>query len=318
MKHIFTLAALVFATACFGQEACQSDLDINANGAVDIADFLHVLGLFGDVDSDGDGVWDSQDLCTNTDACNYEASPTEPCQTLDVVGVCGGACETDLDEDGICDVHDCGQPFTYHGKAYETVQIGERCWFAENLRSENYENGDLIPAGLSDEEWSTTTSGAMAVYGEGSSSCNTDSPDGDACDPNWSLAEYGRLYNWYAVDDIRGLCPSGWSVPTDTEWSALTSQLGGPGFAGGEMKTTYGWSYNGNGTNSSSFSALPGGRRSITGSFGNAGTHAYWWSSSPYGPVAWYRKLVASYESIQRSDANRGYGYSIRCLKDSE
>ena len=287
--------------------------------------------------------------CTYAMAINYDEDATEddgsclfePCGdgTIwdETLNKCIVANPSDTDFDGCVGINDflvhlsfygsgcgsepvwsCGDPLEYQGYNYQTVQIGDQCWFAENLRSENYENGDLIPAGLSDEEWSSTTSGAMAVYGEGSSSCNTDSPDGNACDPNWSLAEYGRLYNWYAVDDIRGLCPSGWSVPTDTEWSALTSQLGGPGFAGGEMKTTYGWSYNGNGTNSSSFSALPGGRRSITGSFGNAGTHAYWWSSSPYGPVAWYRKLVASYESIQRSDANRGYGYSIRCLHDPE
>ena len=73
----------------------------------------------------------------------------------------------------------------------------------ENLRSENYENGDAIPANLSDSEWSSTTSGAVAVYGE-SSTCGHVSPDGDACDETWSLDEHGRLYNWYAVDDARG------------------------------------------------------------------------------------------------------------------
>ena len=137
MKHILTLAALVFATSCFGQEVCPSDLDINANGAVDIADFLNVLGLFGDVDSDGDGVWDSQDLCTNVEACNYNQNPTSACDTLDVVGVCGGGCETDVHPDGICDLHDCGQPMTYLGYAYETVEIGGLCFLpktAEHFR----------------------------------------------------------------------------------------------------------------------------------------------------------------------------------------
>ena len=77
MKHILTLTAVVFATACFGQESCSNDIDINGNGTVDITDFLNVLGLFGDVDSDGDGVWDSQDDCVDLEACNYAASPTE-------------------------------------------------------------------------------------------------------------------------------------------------------------------------------------------------------------------------------------------------
>ena len=105
----------------------------------------------------------------------------------------------------------CGDPLEYQGYDYETVQNGEQCWFAENLRNANYENGDAIPSGLSDSDW-PTDSGAAAVYGEGESDCLSFSPDGDACDEAWSLNEYGRLYNWYAVDDARGLCPSGWHV----------------------------------------------------------------------------------------------------------
>jgi len=81
----------------------------------------------------------------------------------------------------------CGDPVSYQGYDYATVLIGDQCWFAENLRSENYDNGDAIPAGLSDSQWTSTTSGATAVYGEGSSTCYTYSPDGDACDEAWSL-----------------------------------------------------------------------------------------------------------------------------------
>ena len=108
MKQILTLAALVFATACFGQEACPNVHDINSNGTIDIEDFLSILGLFADVDVDEDGVWDSQDDCLDASACNYLASPTEPCGYLDALGECGGACEGDGDGDGICDdVDDC-------------------------------------------------------------------------------------------------------------------------------------------------------------------------------------------------------------------
>ena len=103
MKHILTLAALVFATACFGQEACPNVHDINANGTIDIEDFLSILGLFADVDVDEDGVWDSEDACIDLGACNYDAIPSEPCAFIDVLGECGGGCEGDGDGDGICD-----------------------------------------------------------------------------------------------------------------------------------------------------------------------------------------------------------------------
>ena len=141
-----------------------------------------------------------------------------------------------------------------------TVLIGDQCWFAENLRNELYNNGDTIPSGLSDSDWETTTSGAVAVYGEGSSDCYPhSSPDGDPCDDTWSLNEYGRLYNWHAVDDARGLCPSGWHVPTDEDCTVMTDHLGGESIAGGQMMADYGWSDGGIGTNSSGFSFLPGG-----------------------------------------------------------
>ena len=214
---------------------------------------------------------------------------------------------------------DCGDPVSYQGYDYATVLIGDQCWFEENLRSENYENGDAIPAGLSDSEWTSTTSGATAVYGEGSSACFTDTPDGDACDEAWSLNEYGRLYNWYAMDDVRGLCPSGWHVPTDGEWTVMTDFLGGESVAGGQMKTTYGWYNGGNGTNSSGFSGLPGGYRNFNdGYFLDAGNNGYWWSASPSGSVAWYRSLNYISENVFRYNLNRRYGFSVRCVRDAE
>ena len=224
----------------------------------------------------------------------------------------------------------CGDPVSYQGYDYATVLIGEQCWFAENLRNENYDNGDAIPAGLSDSDWSSTTAGATAVYGEGSSTCFTHTPDGDACDEAWSLNEYGRLYNWYAVDDSRGLCPSGWHVPTDGEWMVMETALGmseseanSSGWRGTDqgtqMKTTYGWNGGGNGTNSSGYSGLPGGRRYYyNGVFYDAGNYGYWWSSSPYGSVAWYRGLEDGYEDVGRNYDNRRYGFSVRCVRDAE
>ena len=223
----------------------------------------------------------------------------------------------------------CGDPLEYQGYDYATVLIGEQCWFAENLRSENYENGDAILSNLSNSEWSSTTSGAVAVYGEGST-CFEYSPDGDACDEAWSLNEYGRLYNWYAVDDARGLCPSGWHVPTDGEWMTTEMALGmseaeanDTGWRGTDqgkqMKTDFGWSGSGNGTNSSGFSGLPGGNRNSNGYFNGAGFNGYWWSSSPSGwSSAWLRNLYNDVEDVFRYDYFRRYGSSVRCLKDSE
>ena len=197
----------------------------------------------------------------------------------------------------------CGDPLEYQGYDYATVLIGQQCWFAENLRNENYENGDAIPSNLSDSEWSSTTSGAVAVYGEGSSTCYN-SPGIDACAEAWSLNEYGRLYNWYAVDDARGLCPSGWHVPTDGEWMTMEMALGmseaqanATGWRGTDqgtqMKTDYGWSNGGIGLNSSGFSGLPGGNRhSCNGNFDVAGGSGSYWSSSPSGSISYLDGLV--------------------------
>ena len=225
---------------------------------------------------------------------------------------------------------ECGgaSTVTFDGYTYDLVAIGDQCWFAENLRTEHYTNGDAIPANLTDGEWQSTTSGAVAVYGE-DAGCNNYSPDGDACDPDWSLNEYGRLYNWYAVDDARGLCPTGWHVPTDGEWMTLEMELGMSASEandigwrgtdqGTQMKTTYGWYQGGNGTNSSGFSGLPGGLRNTSGTFNLAGNYGIWWSSSPNGSNAWYRYLSYDLPGVYRSTNLLRSGFSVRCLRDAE
>ena len=154
----------------------------------------------------------------------------------------------------------------------------------------------------------------MAVYGENA----------------LNLETYGRLYNWYAVDDARGLCPSGWHVPTDGEWMTMEMALGMSeaeandiGWRGTDqgkqMKAAFGWSGSGNGTNSSGFSGLPGGKRNNTGYLTGAGFDGYWWSSSPSGwSSAWLRNLYNDVEDVFRYDYFRRFGSSVRCLKDSE
>ncbi len=207
----------------------------------------------------------------------------------------------------------CGDPVSYQGYDYATVLIGDQCWFAENLRNENYDNGDAIPSNLSDSDWGNTTSGATAVYDESASNLET----------------YGRLYNWYAVDDERGLCPSGWHVPTDGEWMTMEMALGmseseanSTGWRGTDqgtqMKTTYGWNGGGNGTNSSGFSGLPGGLRDNDGNFNSAEVVGGWWSSSPSESFARNRYLFDFKEEVYRGDHDRRRGFSVRCVQDSD
>ena len=219
----------------------------------------------------------------------------------------------------------CGDSVLFDNYWYETVLIGDQCWFAENLRTTVYANGDVIPAGVSGGGWGELEGlGATTVYGEGSSvfTCVDYSPDIDACDEAQSLAEYGRLYNWYAVDDARGLCPSGWHVPTDGEWTGLEDYIASQGFAGfrGQaLKSTTGWSAGGNGTDDFGFSAPPGGYRDFSsGHFLLAGELGYWWSSSPDGGDAWCRYMGYLYSDILRDKYNPLLGFSVRCLRDAD
>jgi uncharacterized protein (TIGR02145 family) len=194
------------------------------------------------------------------------------------------------------------------GNLYYTVQIGTQCWTQSNLKVSKYRNGDSIPTGLSNSSWGGTTSGAYAIY-------NND-PVNDGL--------YGKLYNHYAVMDTRGLCPTGWHVPTDLEWSTMDNLLGGYTVAGGALKSTAtqptpgGWvSPNTGATNSTGFAAMPGGIRNYAGAdFNSVGIYGSWWSSSLDGNNAWPRFLYFNSINFSRISEFRNYGYSIRCLRD--
>jgi len=270
--------------------------------------------------------------CTDSTYVEYDAAANTDdgsCLTLVVLG-CTDSTYVEYDasantDDGSClTLLGCSDSdiASMDGYDYEVVTIGDQCWFAENLRSTVYGNGDVIPAGLTDGEWTSTTAGATAVYGEGSSTCVDNSPDIDACDEAQSLAAYGRLYNWYAVDDARGLCPAGWHVPTDGEWTALETYLGANGHSGAEgtaLRSTSGWDFYGNGTDVFGFSALPGGARYYDyGAFDNAGGAGVWWSSSPDGGNAWLRNLNGYFPDILRHSYFPRTGFSVRCLRDAD
>lgn len=224
----------------------------------------------------------------------------------------------------------CGGLYYFDGYAYETVQIGTQCWFAENLRSTHFNDGSEIPSGLSADDWEATEEtfvGASAVYGEGDADCS-DEP----CDEVANLEDYGRLYNWYAVDDARGLCPSNWHVPSDEEWISLEMELGMSaeqasleGWRGTdegkklkastEDFATWGGYHDGNLLNVG-FSAAPGGHYTGSANFYEVGIHAYFWSSSSSGSSAWHRELYASYDKVWRSQKSFENGMSVRCIWD--
>ncbi|MEY2773926.1 MAG: hypothetical protein RLZZ275_273, partial [Bacteroidota bacterium] len=209
-------------------------------------------------------------------------------------------------------VFTCGtSTVSYDGDNYTTVLIGTQCWFKENLRNDNYNDGTAIPGNLTDAQWTSTSSGAQTVYGEGASTVYQGSSDEVA-----NLATYGRLYNWYAVN-TGILCPSGWHVPTDAEWTTLETALGGSSVAGNELKVSSSNTPAWDGTNSSGFSALPGGYRyNDGGDFYDQGYGGYWWSSSPDGTSAWDRLLGSGASNVYRNSDYARSGFSVRCVRD--
>lgn len=217
-----------------------------------------------------------------------------------------------------CAEWQCGDPLSYSGYDYSTIAFEGACWFAENLRTLAYSNGEDIPSNLADSQWNYADYGAATVYGE-DDGCNNYSSDIDSCDPLVALEEYGRLYNWYAVNDDRGLCPVGWHVPSEGEWYNLVSAFGGASVAGESLKSSYGWSYEGQGTNESGFNGMPGGKRQDgSGFFSSAGDNGTWWTSTPYSSLARYSELKFNSNGVTNSFADRETGYSVRCVQDAD
>ncbi len=188
------------------------------------------------------------------------------------------------------------------GSEIKSVIIGNQEWMAENLNVDHYRNGDPIPTGLSNTQWESTTNGAYAIY--------NDDPVNEKI--------YGKLYNWYAVNDSRGLCPAGWHVPSDDEWEILAAQLGGSEIVGGKLKATSGWTAPNTGAdNSSGFNAFPSGYRANVGPYVVIGKYGYWWSSTEYDSnYAWFRLLFYNYSNVYRNYFNKRCGVSVRCVRD--
>ena len=184
----------------------------------------------------------------------------------------------------------------------QTVTIGKQVWTSKNLNVATYRNGDVIPQVQDANAWKNLTTGAWCYY-------TNDAANG---------TKYGKLYNWYAVHDPRGLAPKGYHIPTDAEWTKLSDYLGGESEAGTKMKSTSGWYNNGNGTNSSGFSGLPGGYRSYGGAFDLiVGSGGGWWSSTELSTSgAWSRGLYCDGGDVDRGYNDKRSGYSVRCIRD--
>ncbi len=249
-----------------------------------IPDALLTTGLY---------TWQLQAACSTTPP--YAVTPISASNSFEKGGGGGG---------GTCPV----SATDVDGNVYTVVEIGAQCWMGENLKVERYRDGASIPTGLSNSAWNATTSGAFSVYNNVAA----------------NKATYGLLYNWYAVDDSRGLCPTGWHVPTDAEWTELTDFLGGASVAGGQMKTTGTlsadtglWeSPNGAATNSSGFSGLPGGGRNSFSGYFNQGFYGFWWSSSdPFPPFAVNRNLQYVGGLAGQNEESKQDGFSVRCLE---
>jgi uncharacterized protein (TIGR02145 family) len=191
-----------------------------------------------------------------------------------------------------------------NGGASPIVTICCQSWMTKNLDVATYRNGDTIPEVTDAAEWAALTTGAYCYYDNDSATY---------------AATYGKLYNWYAVNDPRGLAPEGWHIPTDFEWTTLSNCLGGT--AGGAMKetgTTHWQSPNTDATNISGFTGLPGGWRRWVGPFVYIGYFGNFWSSTEFytTSIAWYRNLTYGNGSIYRYSEDKQEGYSVRCLRD--
>ncbi|MBK8503490.1 MAG: fibrobacter succinogenes major paralogous domain-containing protein [Saprospiraceae bacterium] len=187
------------------------------------------------------------------------------------------------------------------GNLYRTVRIGIQWWMIENLRTATFADGSPIQLDSSDAAWSVGNS-AYCWYDNDSS--------------NYEHL-YGKLYNWYAVSDVHGLCPEGWHVPTDSDWLTLATQLGGQEICGGKMKelgSSHWLPANAAATNESGFTAKPAGLRSINGAFLNLNHIGYWWASNVSGASAWYGNLYNYNGTLDVNLGDKLNGLSVRCV----
>jgi len=210
----------------------------------------------------------------------------------------------------------CGMVTDYDGNIYQTIIIGTQCWMKEDLKVTHYPNGDPIPNITDNTVWDylqdNKTDDAYCFYN------------------NDNTTDYGGLYTYAAAigdnwerdnSNGQGVCPDGWHLPTDAEWTILTDYLGGENIAGGKMKEigTIHWiSPNTDADNSSGFTGLPGGYRYYdNGPFNAMGEESYWWTATVYDSYRCdYRKLSYNYATVNNFHYNMSCGFSVRCVRN--
>ena len=328
---------------------CTDDTACNFNFDAEIDDGSCLY-----LDACGECGGDSTSGCTDAYACNFAAEAACDDGSCDYSccpgpGCChtGTAWDSDLQQcivanpsdsnfDGCVQLNDlldllsaygdcgaeesawqCGDPLEYQGYDYETVQIGEQCWFAENLRAENYRNGESIVYSGSASDWETngyTAQGCRAAYND---------------DPMLG-ALWGYIYNGFAVNDERALCPTGWIVPKNADWLELGEFLGGMNVAGQKMKNSPNDEFAWNGDNSSGFGGYATGDRhwpdgsfnhALDGSVGDSEVViGLYWSGAPGSiPAQNYYALYEMDDELTQSSSNGpplGFGAAVRCIKD--
>ncbi len=200
--------------------------------------------------------------------------------------------------------------FSYGNKVYsQEIKIGNQTWSTKNLDVSTFRNGDTIPEAKIATEWEKAGDEGKPAW------CYYDNDPANG-------KKYGKMYNWYAVSDLRGLAPSGWHVPSNEEWTTIIDFLGGEELACTKMKSASGWEdFEGkksNGNNTSGFAGMPGGYRYLFhGTFNNLGSSGSWWSStSGESSDAWYIGLHNDETKVMRFKYSWIYGYSVRCVKD--
>jgi uncharacterized protein (TIGR02145 family) len=189
------------------------------------------------------------------------------------------------------------------GNIYHTIKIGNQTWMKENLKVTKYRNGTQLPKVTDAKLWSNLSSPAFCWYKNDSATYS---------------GTYGALYNWFAIN-TNSLCPTGWHVPSDTEWTTLSAYCGGENKAGNKLKengTTH-WSVGNTAVNSSGFTAMPGGLRDDEGPFYHNGYYGYWWSSTELNTGdAWSRLLGYDGSYMNRYSNDKMSGCSVRCIRD--
>ena len=279
MRLLTSIACAMLALSTWGQITYPYNPDGDSNGLIGVTDLQDLLSTYGGSFSPGTITVNAVELGEVLDSLQSQITELQ------------GASENGFR---------CGDDVLHEGYWYNTTSIGGQCWFSENVR--------YLPEVSPSAEGSDAVPHAYVYAYEGF--------DIESAKNTLNYHQFGVLYNFRAVEQW-GLCPIGWHVPTDAEWTAMTSSLGSDNFAGSMMKSNFGvspWI----GTNLSGFSGLPGGSRYFNGDFDYADEFGNWWSSSPNGSNAWVRSLAYFNESVLRYYFNPRYGFSVRCVRDAE